>query len=511
MKRFHLLLLALCLNFSSWSQTPSPIEVVLESFITGLNNPVGITNAGDDRLFIVEQHTGRIKIYNSSGVYQATFLDIGSQVTGGSEQGLLGLAFHPQYANNGKFYVNLTNNSGDTEIREYTVSADPNSADASSAVLLLSIDQPFSNHNGGHIAFGPDGYLYIGMGDGGSGGDPQNNAQNNASLLGKMLRIGVLGNGTYFIPGDNPFIGDVGTPDEIWATGLRNPWKFSFDREAGDLWIADVGQNAWEEVNFTPASSTGGENYGWRCYEGLHTYNTSGCAGAGTYTFPVDEYSHSGADGFCSITGGVVYRGSMFESFVGTYFFTDYCDGRIYAYQSDGGGGFTEIIANTNGNFGYVAFGEDSGGEVFIADIGGTIYRLVDPCDDFNPTISLVGGEFEVAGGGVAYWWYQDDVLIPGANAVTYAPTAPGLYYCVVDDGGDCVKQTNTLEYALFGGVPGCTYDAADNYDSQATVDDGTCTFTLVSPCPGDLDSNGLVNTNDLLLFLGAFGQICGE
>src|SRR5690606_21188454 len=237
-----------------------------------------------------------------------------SIISSGGERGLLGLAFAPDYETSGRFYVNYTNPNGNTVIARYTVSENPNVAN-STGTVLLTIEQPFSNHNGGSIHFGPDGYLWIGMGDGGSAGDPNNNGQNKNSLLGKMLRIDVSGE-SYTSPSDNPFVGTDGA-DEIWSYGLRNPWKFSFDRETGDVWIADVGQNAVEEINRQP-SITEGINYGWRCYEGNSPYQTSGCAAQETMTFPVATYNHPG--GRCSVTGGFVYRGENYPNLSGKYF-----------------------------------------------------------------------------------------------------------------------------------------------------------------------------------------------
>ena len=312
---------------------------------TALSQPLFVTApTGDaERLFIVEQGAGgsaRIKILNlgTQTVNTTPFLTI-SGITTGGERGLLGLAFHPDYSTNGYFFVNHTDAAGDTIVERYTVSADPNVADPNSAMPVLGIGQPDSNHNGGWLGFGPDGYLYIATGDGGGTGDPNENGQDLSSLLGKMLRIDVNAddfpgdaNANYGIPADNPFVGVAGR-DEIWAYGLRNPWRNSFDRETGDLYIADVGQASWEEVNVQPANSTGGENYGWDCYEGNHEYETTGCGDPNTMTFPVYEYSHS--DG-CSITGGYVYRGSQICDLRGTYFFADYCNDTIWSFRYDG-------------------------------------------------------------------------------------------------------------------------------------------------------------------------------
>ncbi|WP_426430774.1 PQQ-dependent sugar dehydrogenase [Winogradskyella sp. HB-48] len=354
-----------------------PQDLELESFASGFNRPVNIKHAGDDRLFVVEQD-GIIKIVNSDGTIETTnFLDIDDRVRSiGNEQGLLGLAFHPDFATNGYFFVNYTNNSGDTVISRFSrIGVSPTIADPNSELIILTYSQPFSNHNGGELQFGPDGYLYISSGDGGSGGDPQNNSQNLNSLLGKLLRIDVNNSSAsnpYDIPADNPFVGDANARDEIWAYGLRNPWKFSFDSMNNDLWIADVGQNAREEINQV-ASTSAGLNYGWRCYEGNITYNTSGCPSSSTLTFPVSEYSHSG--GRCSITGGYVYRGSTYPNMVGTYLFGDVCTQEI-GYLKFENGSWNSTFESFSGN--WVAFGEDINGELYVSSLGGSIFKVTD-------------------------------------------------------------------------------------------------------------------------------------
>lgn len=371
-----LLSLALLANCIAFSQT-----INLESFATGFSSPVEIAHSGDSRLFVVERG-GTIKILNSNGTTNPTpFLAISSLISSGGERGLLGLAFHPNYSTNGYFYVNYTNTAGNTVIARYTVSgSDPNVANAGSATILLTITQPFSNHNGGSIKFGPDGYLYIGMGDGGSGGDPGNRAQNINELLGKMLRIDVNTGSPYSSPASNPYVGIAGA-DEIWAIGLRNPWKFSFNRNNGDLWIADVGQNAYEEIN-KAASTQAGLNYGWRCYEGNDVYNSTGCAAQSTMTFPIAITSHN--SGNCSITGGYVYTGTVYPNFQNKYFFTDYCSPRIGMADNSGNITYSNPF---NGNS-FVTFGEDMAGELYVAAINnGTIYKIKDASlgtADFN-------------------------------------------------------------------------------------------------------------------------------
>ncbi len=343
----------------------------VQTIKTGFSSPTEITNAGDARLFIVEQ-SGKIRILNANNTINATpFLELTtSTISTGGERGLLGLAFHPQYATNGYFFVNYTNTAGNTVIARYSVNpTNPDLANPSSGTILMTINQPYSNHNGGTLRFGPDGYLYIGMGDGGSGGDPENRAQNINVLLGKMLRIDVNNGTPYGIPPTNPYVGIAGA-DEIWAIGLRNPWKFSFDELTGDLWIADVGQNEVEEINQV-SSTAAGLNYGWKCYEGSEVY-TAGCAvGTTTYTMPVAEYTHSGTNG-CSITGGYVYHGTAYPALQGKYVFADYCLNRLGMVSN----GTITYSANFTGNNNFTTFGIDVNKEMIIGSSSGTIYRV---------------------------------------------------------------------------------------------------------------------------------------
>lgn len=363
-------------------------NIALQSFATGFNSPVEITNAGDSRLFVV-QKGGLIRILNSNGTINTTpFLNLSSIISSNGERGLLGLAFHPNYSTNGFFFVNYTNTSGNTVIARYSVSSGNPDIANSTGTILMTITQPFSNHNGGTIKFGPDGYLYIGMGDGGGSGDPGNRAQNINDNLGKMLRIDVNSNVApyYTSPATNPFVGNTGN-DEIWAIGLRNPWKFSFNRLNGDLWIADVGQNAFEEINKTqsPLPNTG-LNFGWRCYEGNATYNTSGCVAATSITFPVHQYALY-SDGTCSVTGGYVYTGATYPNFQNKYFFTDYCNDKIKMLNS--AGVITTSTSFSGNNF--TTFGEDINGELYIAGItSGTVYKIIDT--------SLNNSDFELNG-----------------------------------------------------------------------------------------------------------------
>ncbi|MEO8099076.1 MAG: PQQ-dependent sugar dehydrogenase [Acidobacteriota bacterium] len=348
-------------------------EIRLNQIVTGTSAPTDIQSAGDgtDRLFLAEQG-GRIRILRAGALLPQVFLDISALVSSGNERGLLGLAFPPGFAQSQRFYVDYTNRDGNTVIAQYRVSANRDVADPASAVILLTIPQPFANHNGGQVRFGPDGFLYIGLGDGGSGGDPQNNGQNLNALLGKLLRIDVeSAPGTVRIPPSNPFVNRAGARGEIWAYGLRNPWRFSFDRANGDLWIADVGQDNYEEVNYQPSESPGGEDYGWRIMEGLHCYNPSNCNMQGL-TLPVAEYSHAGSA--CSITGGFVYRGQMWPGLRGTYIYADYCSGRIWGLDRSGSNWVTRVLLDSG--LGITTFGQDEAGEVYLAAANGRIYRV---------------------------------------------------------------------------------------------------------------------------------------
>ncbi|MDP2530743.1 MAG: PQQ-dependent sugar dehydrogenase, partial [Candidatus Palauibacterales bacterium] len=306
--------------------------LVATPVVSGLSSPVWLTAPpGDPRLFVVEQR-GTIRIVKDGSLLPEPFLDLRPAVASGGERGLLGLAFHPDYASNGRFYVDYTDPQGDTRVVAYRVSAsDPDRADPASGDTILAVDQPYSNHNGGLVTFGPDGMLYVGLGDGGSGGDPRGNGQNRGTLLGAILRLDVDGGSPYRIPPDNPFVGQAGFRGEIWAWGLRNPWRYSFDPASGLLYIADVGQNDWEEINAEPARS-GGLNYGWNVMEGRHCYGSSSCDAQGLVQ-PILEYDHR--DG-CSITGGFVYRGSAMPDLQGTYFYSDYCSGWLRSLRYDG-------------------------------------------------------------------------------------------------------------------------------------------------------------------------------
>jgi glucose/arabinose dehydrogenase len=349
--------------------------------VAGLSSPLDLQSAPGDRtrLFVVEQ-AGRIRVVRSGALVAAPFLDISARISSGGERGLLGLAFHPQYGSNGRFFVNYTDRSGDTHISEFRAPTPAgDTADAASEREVMFVRQPFANHNGGGLAFGPDGFLYIGLGDGGSGGDPQGNGQSLATRLGKMLRIDVNGAAPFAVPPDNPFVGRSGALPEIWAYGLRNPWRFSFDRGTGDLYIGDVGQGALEEIDVGLATRRGGENYGWNTMEGSRCYSPSSNCNMSGLTLPVTDYGRS--DGF-SVTGGVVYRGCRMPGYAGQYFYADYGSGMIRSFRFDGSratdprdwtaalSGASRAIRNPS------SFGVDADGEIYIVDYDGEVYRM---------------------------------------------------------------------------------------------------------------------------------------
>ncbi|HZK78768.1 MAG TPA: PQQ-dependent sugar dehydrogenase [Gemmatimonadaceae bacterium] len=357
---------------SSAQQTTSH-TMRLEQIGDRFRNPVYITSApGDSRLFVVEQ-AGRIRIVKNGAALSQAFLDITSRVRSGGEQGLLSVAFHPNYRSNGFFFVNFTDRNGDTHVERFKVSSNPDVADSASSLLILKIDQPYSNHNGGLVMFGPDGMLYIGMGDGGSGGDPRGNGQNRNVLLGKLLRINVGRADPYTIPVGNPYANGADGKPEVWATGMRNPWRFAFDRVAGLLYIADVGQNEIEEIDVV-AANRAGVNYGWNVMEGDACYHpSSGCNKSGL-EMPVLTYRHLA--NACSITGGFVYRGRRIPSIVGHYFYADYCAGWVHSFKYQNGV-VTDRREWALPDVGHiVSFGEDASGELYIVAENGKIFRV---------------------------------------------------------------------------------------------------------------------------------------
>ncbi len=362
--------LGLALSAAAAAQAPLSLELVAG----GLARPLGLVAPGDGsgRLFVVLQG-GRILVLADGTVLPEPFLDLSDRVSCCGERGLLGLAFHPGFAANGLFFVNYTDTGGDTVIARFAASADPDRADPTSEFEVLTYAQPFANHNGGQLAFGPDGYLYVGSGDGGGAGDPGDNGQSLDTLLGKLLRIDVDGS-PYAVPPDNPFVGDVDARPEIWAYGLRNPWRFSFDRSTGDLFVGDVGQSSREEIDFQPAASRGGENYGWRRMEGSLCFDPPSNCDDGTLVVPILEYGHEEG---CSVTGGFRYRGRAVPELVGVYLFANFCSGTLWGATEAGGVWSAAVLAETG--LAVSSFGEDEAGELYLTHLDaedGALYRL---------------------------------------------------------------------------------------------------------------------------------------
>jgi glucose/arabinose dehydrogenase len=406
--------------------------VQLSLLASGLTGITAITNAGDGRVFVTLQR-GLVLIWDGTQVLPTPFLDISPLIICCGEQGLLSTAFHPSYAANGFFFVNYTNGTGQSVVARYRVSAgDRNAADPFSAAFLLTIDQPYTNHNGGQLQFGPDGFLYIGMGDGGNANDPQCHAQSSDSLLGKMLRIDVNQNADrspyYGIPADNPYVSTTG-PLEAWAYGLRNPWRFSFDRLTGDLFIGDVGQDAREEIDYQPLTSGGGQNYGWKIMEGTlcGTQGDAGCTspvaacGDPSYTLPILEYSHD--NGNCSVTGGYMYRGAAIPDLYGTYVYGDFCSGQIWT-ASQQSGTWSPVLLSISLP-GVTTFGEDASGELYAGTSSGALYLLAPPTA-LPPTIDTIYPPSGFTRGG-------ESVAITGTNFTSQTRVFFGLFPAAVE------------------------------------------------------------------------------
>lgn len=466
MRKISTFIFGLILQTTLFAQVPN---VSFNTVASGFSAVTVITNCGDDRLFIAQQ-AGLIRQYNIVTNQISTFIDLTSFTLNSGERGLLGLAFHPNYQQNGYFYVNYTTPSGTTVVSRFSVNPNnPNQGLNNTELILFTQPQPYANHNGGDLAFGPDGYLYISLGDGGSGGDPQNYSQNKNTLLGKLLRIDVNstnGSTNYAIPPTNPFIGQANTKEEIWAYGLRNAWKFSFDKLTGDIWIGDVGQNAWEEVNFQPASSTGGENYGWRCYEGNVTYNMSQCAGITGLTFPVYVYNHSFG---CSVTGGNVYRGALSNQVYGRYFMADYCSGRIWSLFENGIGGYTADEHGAANNAFYSAFGEDRYGEIYIARRSdGTIRKM--SVADCIPVASLsAASSLTICEGdsvklnavfnpALTYTFFKDNEQVAQNQLGYLFASESGMYKVTVSNGPGCENTSDSLMVNVVDPVVGLAF-----------------------------------------------------
>lgn len=367
---------------SACSSTPEPslpqgTGAQLQPIASGLSSPLYLTAPPADvsRLFIVEQ-TGAIRIVKDGALLPTAFLDISARVSAGGERGLLGLAFYPDYATTGRFVVHYTDTAGDTRLSTFRVSSDPDVADATSEQVILTADQPFSNHNGGQVTFGRDGFLYLGLGDGGSSGDPQGRGQDLSDLLGSILRIDVQSGTSYTVPVDNPFVGQANARPEVWSYGLRNPWRFSFDRATGDLYIADVGERTLEEIDVAPAVEGAGKgiNYGWNRMEGSRCFATGQCDQNGL-VLPTLEYGHNQG---CSVTGGYVYRGAAIPSLQGLYFYGDYCQGwvRSLRYTEGAATEVTEWPTLKPGGL-VTSFGEDAAGELYVVTEGGSVFKMV--------------------------------------------------------------------------------------------------------------------------------------
>lgn len=484
-------------TFRLVAQNPSLNAV---SYITGLVKPTVITHCKDSRLFVVEQD-GRIRIIRNNTLVVTPFLDINSIVgSSGNEQGLLGLAFHPNYKTNGLLYVNYTNNSGNTVIARYTVDpADSNKALSSSAQILMTIPQPYSNHNGGEVSFGPDGYLYIFTGDGGSANDPQNRAQNLTERLGKILRINVDVPTGYAIPVDNKYINTNGAAKEIWNIGIRNPWRADFDDITGDLWFADVGQNLYEEVNFQEAGTGNGLNYGWRCYEANHPFNTAGCLSQSSYEPAVYEYLHSG--GNCSVTGGVIYRGGNYKNMFGHYIFTDFCVPSLRTLKKNGST-FNYLAHASVSGAGFSCFGEDHLGEVYAGGLyTGTIYKIVDTSSDDNVAWLSDSDSMVVCGTSTTlksplcskctYEWYFNGVLT-STTTNDYVASADGEYVVKV---GDSVLTTFSYDTLYVQFKTPATQAQIVGLDSIYCIYNQSDSLDLI-PLGGILSGNGILGSN---------------
>jgi glucose/arabinose dehydrogenase len=456
----HLKFLLICLPIFCKAQP----DISIEPIYTDFNQPLGLTHADDDRIFIVEKE-GKIICINTRTDERYTFLDIKNIVsTNANERGLLGLAMDPDFKSNGNFFVNYTNNQGNTVIARFTVYNDnPKIANPDSRLEIMNINQPYSNHNGGCIAFGKDGYLYIGNGDGGSAGDPQNFSQNPESLLGKMLRIDVsesTSSTPYNIPGDNPYLNDAAVEDEIWAFGLRNPWRFSFDKLNGDLWIGDVGQNVWEEVDYVPYNAFNtAPNFGWRCYEGFEAYNTSNCNTSNDYDDPLIVYNND--DDGCSITGGYVYRGCAYPDLYGYYLYIDYCSGRIWGINADGDNLSNAELMENFSNFNFASFGEDSQGELYLIGIAnGIIYKIKED----NNEISYALEKTDISCDGSEL----GEISFISSSAETYWTN---IEWNLMQSDQLSIEQLNEGNYTLsLEGTNGCQLSFSENIESPTIL-----------------------------------------
>lgn len=451
-------------------------KIAFIPFASGFSRITDITNAGDGRLFVTEQ-AGKIKIVQPNGtVNQKLFLNISSIVnSSGNSQGLLGMAFHPSYSSNKYFFLNYTkkSDSSNTQISRFSTSlVNADTALLSSKSEILYFTQLNKFHNGGDLNFSTDGYLYIGTGDGGKPTETSNNAQNNKLLLGKLLRIDINNAAPYSIPATNPFVGNSNYLPEIWATGLRNPWRISFDKQTNDLWIADAGQNDWEEVNMVQSGSNGGMNFGWKCWEGNHQYDTTGCFAQQNLQFPIFEYEQS--DPQCSIIGGFVYRGKQYPRLFGQYICTDYCSGDVWLVKKQNNQ--TSSFRKSSGSLtAIVTFGENNMGELFAGNgDNGKIYKVIDTCTHFyavkniqqacngnNGSISLniIGGI-----GNKTILWSN------GNNTINNTNLSPNIYYLSITDQQGCEIIDTTNIIAVAPEVPTIQFNIENNILSTSTA-----------------------------------------
>ncbi|HEY0978406.1 MAG TPA: PQQ-dependent sugar dehydrogenase [Flavobacteriales bacterium] len=470
MKERSTLLATLLLPTALWAQQLNPIRIGLHNWATGLSSPTGLAHAGDDRLFVVER-PGRIKIISDSmQVVSTPFLDITDRVNdGSSEQGLLSMVFAPDYATSGQFYVYYIGGTGDgvSRISRFFVTDNPDVADPDSEEIVYTWPQPEWNHNGADLHFGADGYLFCGFGDGGSGNDPDNHAQDLSDPLGDMIRIDVsLPGDTFGIPADNPYANAGGdTLPEIWASGLRNPWRFSIDASTGNMWIGDVGQNAWEEVDMWSSTDHSGANFGWRCREGLVAtpgVSQAGCLAANDYVSPVGVFNHS-SQGWCSVIGGYVYHGANWPHLANKYIFTDYCAGDFLTFGEDYD--VDTLLMTTTA--GYAAFGADMDGELYVANTSsGQVRKIHDACPMDAPTVTFDGNELSSTAAD-SYQWYLNGSTVAGATQQTYVPTVAGNYHVVVSFGAPCTLRSET-ELVLSTGIAGSTTGSFRIYPQPA-------------------------------------------
>ena len=439
------------------SHTIVQAQLSVVPFVNDVTKVTDITNCGDDRLFIAEQQ-GKVFISDLDGNLNTTpFLSITDRVLDAStEQGLLGVAFSPNYLSDGRFYINYINNSGNTVISRFKVSAmNPDIADSLNEEILYIIVQPYSNHNGGSMQFGSDGFLYIASGDGGAGGDPGNRAQDLQLPLGKMLRMDVNDLMGFVIPSTNPFYASANANQLIWSYGLRNPWRFSFDKLTGDMWIGDVGQGLWEEINYQKATSEGGENYGWRCFEANYVYDSTCVFPLQSYVKPIYAYPHFPG---CSVTGGYVYRGAKSASMYGKYFFTDYCIGDLRSLAPNDTGGFDHVNYGNFSNFVFTTFGQDKYGELYLGKNTTGVSKLVDsnckPVAFISEADTIIHGEKNYLlktpfAKGLKFQWYLNGQQLASAVSSDYLATTSGNYKVVVFKNDSCYSISKQITLVL--------------------------------------------------------------